>query len=576
MKSIYFLLFTLLFVNESFTANLIYFEPVDKSLYANINTVVIMGFDTPVNISPGQFKNEILVTGSKSGRHFGEVIQVENGSKLIFKPDIPFMYGEKVTVEINNTSLNRYLPSNNFKTEFSTSKGKVYYNPSVSSDDGIYKQTDNPLLSPPLNVTISDNPSTGYIFTSPWNSYTTFLVLNNDGTEYWSGAYSSLAGDFKKQKNGLYSYYTNVNSTHYVMNHNFQVINYYMCSGYNADIHDFLMLDNGNVLMMAYDPQTVDMSEIVTGGHPDATVIGFIIQELDANRNVVFQWRSWDHFEITDATHENLLDSVVDYVHGNAFEIDYDNNILLSSRHLDEITKINHSTGNIIWRLGGKNNQFTFIGDTLKFSHQHDIRRLPNGNITLFDNGNYHPVPHTRVLEYRLDEINKTAELEWQYRNNPDIFSPWGGNAQRLPGGNTLIGWGGASVAVSEVTPAGNIALQGSFPANIFSYRSYKFDLTLTSAGISQTVPDGFNLEQNYPNPFNPSTKISYSLPKTGLTTLSIYDVSGKMIKQLVNSVQNTGSYTSEFDAAGYSSGVYFYVLRSGEYSITKKMILLK
>lgn len=91
-----------------------------------------------------------------------------------------------------------------------------------------------------------------------------------------------------KAKNGLYSYYTNVNSTHYVMNHNFQVINYYMCSGYNADIHDFLMLDNGNVLMMAYDPQTVDMSEIVTGGHPDATVIGFIIQELDANRNVVF------------------------------------------------------------------------------------------------------------------------------------------------------------------------------------------------------------------------------------------------------------------------------------------------
>jgi len=71
--------------------------------------------------------------------------------------------------------------------------------------------------------------------------------------------------------------------------------------------------------------------------------------------------------------------------------ISYDNdgNLLISSRHLDEITKINRTTGSIIWRLGGKNNQFAFPNDSLGFSHQHAIRRIGNENILLFDNGNF-------------------------------------------------------------------------------------------------------------------------------------------------------------------------------------------
>src|SRR6185295_15203514 len=120
-------------------------------------------------------------------------------------------------------------------------------------------------------------------------------------------------------------------------------------------------------------------------GKTKATVTGNLVQELDASKNVVFQWRSFDYFQITDATHENLLTSPIDYVHANALELDNDGNILLSSRHLDEITKINRMTGAIIWRWGGKNNQFAFVNDAaLGFSHQHAIRRLPNGNVTLY------------------------------------------------------------------------------------------------------------------------------------------------------------------------------------------------
>lgn len=157
-------------------------------------------------------------------------------------------------------------------------------------------------------------------------------------------------------------------------------------NGYSTDLHELQLLPNGHALLMIYDPQTVDMSRIVPGGNPAATVVGLVIQELDAQKQVVFEWRSWDHFQITDATAEDLTAAVIDYAHGNALERDADGNILLSSRHMDEITKIDRQTGDIMWRLGGKHNQFTFVNDPQPFVHQHDVRRLPNGNITLFDN----------------------------------------------------------------------------------------------------------------------------------------------------------------------------------------------
>lgn len=89
---------------------------------------------------------------------------------------------------------------------------------------------------------------------------------------------------------------------------------------------------------------------------------------------------------------------------------------------MDEITKINRQTGEIIWRLGGKNNQFTFINNTTGFSHQHAIRRLPNENITLFDNRNFPSLQFSSAVEYELDEQNKNATLLWEYRNTSDIY----------------------------------------------------------------------------------------------------------------------------------------------------------
>ena len=81
----------------------------------------------------------------------------------------------------------------------------------------------------------------------------------------------------------------------------------------------------------------------------------------------------------TDTVGVDLTGAIVDYAHGNAIEVDGDGNLILSSRHFSEVTKINRLSGEIMWRWGGKNNQFTFIGDSTGFSYQHTIRRLPAG-----------------------------------------------------------------------------------------------------------------------------------------------------------------------------------------------------
>ena len=152
---------------------------------------------------------------------------------------------------------------------------------------------------------------------------------------------------------------------------------------------------------------------------------------------------------------ENLTADEIDYVHGNAIELDSDGNWLVSSRHMDEITKIDRTTGDIVWRLGGKNNEFTLLGDTLWFSHQHAIRRIANGHVTLFDNGNGHTPPFSRAVEYELDEQARSARLVWQYRNTPDTYGSAMGYVQREsaePGTHVTIGQPGAGGAEAVVT----------------------------------------------------------------------------------------------------------------------------
>ena len=97
-----------------------------------------------------------------------------------------------------------------------------------------------------------------------------------------------------------------------------------------------------------------------------------------------------------------------------------------------------------------------------------------------------------------------------------------------------------------------------------------------SSIAVVEITPSRFELFQNYPNPFNPITKITYSIPKVSFITLKVYDLLGREIKTLVNEFRQPGVFSIDFNTEGLSSGIYFYKLKAGEFTETKKMILMK
>lgn len=103
--------------------------------------------------------------------------------------------------------------------------------------------------------------------------------------------------------------------------------------------------------------------------------------------------------------------------------------------------------------------------------------------------------------------------------------------------------------------------------------------LKSNTVGINQNgteIPESYSLSQNYPNPFNPSTKIDFSLPKSGNVKLAVYDMIGNEVALLTNGQLQAGNYSADFNATKLASGVYFYKLITEEFTATKKMMLVK
>jgi hypothetical protein len=112
-----------------------------------------------------------------------------------------------------------------------------------------------------------------------------------------------------------------------------------------------------------------------------------------------------------------------------------------------------------------------------------------------------------------------------------------------------------------------------------YRLRQINFDGTFDYSSIIEVnvaAPIKYALEQNYPNPFNPSTMISYSIPQNSFVTLNVYDIIGNEVATLVNQTQSAGKYDIRFDASNLSNGVYFYTIKTDNFSSTKKMILMK
>lgn len=245
-----------------------------------------------------------------------------------------------------------------------------------------------------------------------------------------------------------------------------------------TDFHDFLILPNGNYVFMTYN-------DVMRGGE---RIIDAVIQVVEpVSYTVVFQWDSKDHLDPADS-----YTNGADYAHINAFFEDTDGNFLVSLRSTNSILKIDSTTGDVIWTLGGNTGDFEIIDPLGGFIGQHAVSRTAGGNILLFDNGYENPgrtdgqLPEfqsranvTRVVEYALDEVNHTATLVYSHvLPGQTAFAT--GLVQELPGGNIFVGWGlGPYTQAQEVTRDGRVLFEivtrtteGKVPTN---YRTFHF-----------------------------------------------------------------------------------------------------
>lgn len=336
---------------------------------------------------------------------------------------------------------------------------------------------------PHIQITTYDNPDPGLIFldnrTSGQNSYN--VIFDNTGLPLWYWQTDDERRDMKVQPNGVLTMLARNGGMRFIgLNEHYeQVETYRAVNGYDTDEHELTVLEDGSYFLIGRRNETVDMSRYISGGNASVSVRETVIQGFTPAHEMVFQWRAWDNYHPADVHLDNPRGGSFRFPHMNAIQLDRDGHILLSCRHLSEVTKIHRQTGQIIWRLGGgKNSDFVFVNDPLNgFRNQHAISATDPNRYLLFDNGDLHSPQVSRGVEYELDLEAKTATVVWQYPDpaTRDVYSHYMGNTQRLPNGNTLINWAvGGLPKLSEIRPDGSKALELNWVDRREAYRVWK------------------------------------------------------------------------------------------------------
>ena len=168
-------------------------------------------------------------------------------------------------------------------------------------------------------------------------------------------------------------------------------------------------------------------------------------------------------------------------------------------------------------------------------------------------------------------------------RDGKAVIKVWGDNAQTLDVTEgaaegdllTLSVWSAAE-AGERPLKVGSVTdlLSGSSGGTELRYKTDAVWVALVAEG--KEIPAAFSLSQNYPNPFNPTTIIKYGLPRDAQVSLEVYNVLGQRVAVLVNAMEKAGYQQVVFKVNGLASGVYFYRLRAGEFTATKRMMIVR
>ncbi len=280
--------------------------------------------------------------------------------------------------------------------------------------------------------------------------------------------------------------------------------------------------------------------------------------------------------------YNSLGDEVWRVPGGNDILVDDSANVYVSgSNSPPNWTNKYNSSGTLIWHLstGGTQIEFDHVGDIF-FSNDNPSfsGKISRGGTVLWRH--YGPssdcTPGFSVDGFGNMYLSGFSFPGYQQGSYSQKISPTG-SVLWLAGyspENSLL-----ATQACRVDASGNLYVAGTSQrsdfSNIATILKYA-QITVSVGKDGSTLPGNYSLSQNYPNPFNPSTTIRFALPKSGHVELKVYNTLGQEVATLVNEEKTAGTYSAQWNAGSVASGVYFYRLRSGEYTETRKLLLLR
>ncbi len=439
----------------------------------------------------------VSVVGSNSGRHTGRLEGYVSAPGASFVPTHPFSQGERVTA---TALLGPRGHTQRVSTSFYVARLAAYTPPAsgapaAAKTGTIQSFASQPGLHPPkVAVTVNSAAATpGDIFLTPSHGLGSSgpMIVTSQGGLVWylQLPRGVIAEDLQVERYqgqpvlvwwqgripenlGVGFGVDEIYNTAYQ-----KAATVAAGNGYQADLHEMLITPQGSAFITAYTLVDADLSS--AGGSRAGILQDALLQEIDIPTGLVmFEWHAYGHVQLSDSFAQlpSSPGTPWDFFHMNSISLGPagDGNFIVSSRNTWTAYEVNHLSGAVLWRLGGKRSSFK-MGAGTGTAYQHDVRWQPDGTITIFDNGAV-PKAHSqsRVIRERVDLVHRTVTLISRYERTPSLLAGSQGNDQVLADGNSFVGWG-EDPYFSEFSSAGQMLFDGHIPAPGQSYRAYRF-----------------------------------------------------------------------------------------------------
>ena len=434
------------------------------------------------------------VSGSRSGAHPGHLEAYSQGDGASFVPSQAFLPGERVTVRARARVGGSWR---SFIDVFVVAHpDTISSTPErIKANSGAYSFRSRPDLHPPaVTVTASSaGVAPGDIFVAPYGGTAGQagpMILDPSGGLVWFKPLPlhTSATNFRVQEYAgkpVLTWWQGDISVHgfgtgedVIADSGYDEIAHVRAgNGHRADLHDFQLTPQGTALVTSYFPVLCNLSS--AGGSSYAGLTDGLFQVVDVKTGLVeYEWTSLDHIALSESYSSPKRSSTAfpyDFFHINSLGVDRDGSLLISARNTWAIYRLQAASGLIEWRLGGKRSSFAGTPST-RTAWQHDPRELPDGTISLFDNGSS-PTVHaqSRGVVLRVEPQAGQVTLVSQFVHTPALVVESQGNVQALPNGDWFLGWG-QEPFFSEVSPAGQQLFAAHFPVHEQSYRSFRME----------------------------------------------------------------------------------------------------